>query len=121
MKHYLRHENKENENKVLLDCEALRYMWNNKKKLFSIMSNLQIHYHYILDFQNVVQYTGGKWFIHGTKRIPSYNVLLLNKCRESITKRNLYLQTGLPFNRLCNQSEARKYKEFTRAWLKFNP
>ena len=31
-------------------------MWNNqkqKKKLFSLMSNLQTHYHFKLDFQTV--------------------------------------------------------------------
>ena len=38
------------------------------KKLFSMMSNLQIHYHFKLDLQNVEQHTGGKWLIHGTKR-----------------------------------------------------
>ena len=45
-------------------------MWNNKKqqKLFSLMSNLQTYYHFQLDFQKVDQHTGGKWFIHGTKR-----------------------------------------------------
>ena len=37
------------------------------KKLFSIMSNLQTHYHFKLDFQKVNQHTGGKWLIHGTK------------------------------------------------------
>ena len=37
------------------------------KKLFSIMSNLQTHYHFKLDFQIVEQHTGGKWLIHGTK------------------------------------------------------
>ena len=33
------------------------------------MSNLQTCYHFKLDFQNVDQYTGGKWLIHGTKRL----------------------------------------------------
>ena len=37
------------------------------KKLFSIMSNLQTHYHFKLDFQKVDQHTDEKWFIHGTK------------------------------------------------------
>ena len=39
------------------------------KKLFSItmMSNLQTHYNFKLDFQKVDQDTGGKWWIHGTK------------------------------------------------------
>ena len=37
------------------------------KNLFSIMSNLQTHYHFKLDFQKVDQHTGGKWLIHGTK------------------------------------------------------
>ena len=35
-------------------------MWNNKKKLFSLMSNLQTYYHFKLDFQKVDQHTGGK-------------------------------------------------------------
>ena len=38
------------------------------KKLFSIMSDLQTHYHFNLDFQKVDQHTGGKWLIHGTKQ-----------------------------------------------------
>ena len=33
IKHYLRHENKVNENKVLSYCEALSYMWNNGQKV----------------------------------------------------------------------------------------
>ena len=32
------------------------------------MSNLQIYYHFKLDFQKVEQNTGGMWLIHGTKR-----------------------------------------------------
>ena len=28
------------------------------------MTNLQHHYHFKLDFQNVDQHTGGKWLIH---------------------------------------------------------
>ena len=45
-------------------------MWNNQKqqKMFSLMSNVHTYYHFKLDFQNVVQNTGGKWLIHGTKR-----------------------------------------------------
>ena len=31
------------------------------------MSNLQIHYHFKLDFQKVDQQTGNKWLIQGTK------------------------------------------------------
>ena len=37
------------------------------KKLFSIMSNLQNHYHFKLNFQRVDRHTGGKWSIHGIK------------------------------------------------------
>ena len=37
------------------------------KKLFSIRSNLQTHYHFKPDFQKVAQHTGGKWLIHGPK------------------------------------------------------
>ena len=36
--------------------------------LFSIISNLQAHYHFKLDFRKVDQYTGGKWLNHGTKQ-----------------------------------------------------
>ena len=49
-KHVLRHKNKVNENKVLSYCDALRCSWNNKK-LFTVISNLQIS-HFKLDFQN---------------------------------------------------------------------
>ena len=37
------------------------------KTLFSIMSNLQTHYHFKLDFQKVDHHTGGEWLIHSTK------------------------------------------------------
>ena len=37
------------------------------QKLFSIVSNLQTHYHFKLDFQKVDQHTEGKWLIHGAK------------------------------------------------------
>ena len=35
--------------------------------MFSIMLNLQAHYHFKLDFQKVDQYTIGKWLVYGTK------------------------------------------------------
>ena len=37
------------------------------KKLFSIMSNLQTHYLFKLDFQKVNRNSGGKWLVHGFK------------------------------------------------------
>ena len=37
------------------------------KKLFSIMSHLQTHYHFKLDSQKVDQHAADKWLIHGTK------------------------------------------------------
>ena len=37
------------------------------KQLFSIMSNLQIHYNFKLDFQKADQHTGCKWLIRVTK------------------------------------------------------
>ena len=45
-------------------------MWNNKnkKKMFSLMSNLRTYYHFKLGVQKVDQHTVGKWLIHGTKR-----------------------------------------------------
>ena len=45
--------NKVNKNKVLWYCEALRCETKSDKKMFSIMSNLQTHYHFKLDFQKV--------------------------------------------------------------------
>ena len=37
------------------------------KKFFSLMSNLQTHYHFKLDFQKMDPHTWGNWLIHGTK------------------------------------------------------
>ena len=34
------------------------------EKLFSIMSNSPIHYHFKLDFQTVSQHTEGKWLVN---------------------------------------------------------
>ena len=69
IKYYLRHANRKNYNKVFWYCESLRYICQNviKKhaKYFSIMSNLQTYYNFILDFQKSGR---GKWFIHGTKQ-----------------------------------------------------
>ena len=62
----MRHDNKVKKDKVLSYFEALWYMWNNKK-MNSIMPNLQTHYHFKLDVQEVDQHTRGKWLIHGTK------------------------------------------------------
>ena len=47
------------------------------KKLFSIMPNLQTHYHFKLYFQKLDQHTGSKWLIwliHDTKH-PKDNQL----------------------------------------------
>ena len=54
------------------------------KTLFSIMSKLQVHYPFKLDFQKVDQHTGGKWLIHSTKH-RKYNQLqnLKLPCRKS--------------------------------------
>ena len=37
------------------------------KTLSSIMSNLQTHYHFKREFQNMDQHTGDNWLIHGNK------------------------------------------------------
>ena len=39
------------------------------QKLFSVMSHLQTHCHFKLDFQKMDQQTGGKWLIHGIKHL----------------------------------------------------
>ena len=56
--HFLRHENKVNENKVVSYCEALRCeAIKTTTKLVSLMSNLQTYYPVKLNFQNVDQQT----------------------------------------------------------------
>ena len=60
-------------------------MWNNLKqlKIVSLMSKLQTYY-FKLDFQNVGQYTGGKWLIHGTERRKDNQLFSLElPCRIS--------------------------------------
>ena len=37
------------------------------KKLFSIISYLQVYGHFNLDFQKVNQHTGYEWLIYGSK------------------------------------------------------
>ena len=47
------------------------------KKLFSIMSNLQTHYHFKLDLRKVDQHTGRKWLIHGPKHYKDVMEIIL--------------------------------------------
>ena len=50
------------------------------------MSNLQIYYHFKLDFQKVDQHTGGKWLIHGTNNMAfTSGPVLINGINESIS------------------------------------
>ena len=61
-------------------------MCNNQKQqfFFSFMWNLQTYYHFQLDFQKVDQHTGGKWWIHGTKRLKDNQLQSLElPCRSS--------------------------------------
>ena len=44
------------------------------KTLLSIMSNLQTHYHFKLDFEKLNQHTGGKWLIHGHQTLQGQSV-----------------------------------------------
>ena len=58
------------------------------KKMFSIMSNLQIHYRFKLDFQKKDQHTRGDWFIHDTihpkdNHLQSLEILCRISSRES--------------------------------------
>ena len=54
------------------------------KKLFSIMSNLQTHSHFKLDFQKVDQHTGGKWLNHGNIHRKENQLQILElSCRLS--------------------------------------
>ena len=52
------------------------------KKLFSIMSNLQFHYHFKLDFRKIDQHAGGKWLIHGTKHCDDNQLQSLEILRK---------------------------------------
>ena len=52
------------------------------KRLFSIMSNLQTHYHFKVDFKKMDQHTGDKWLIHGTKHHNQLQSLELS-CKTS--------------------------------------
>ena len=54
-------------------------------KMFSIMSNLQTHYHFKLDCQEVDQHTGGNGLIHGIKHHKD-NQLLSCKAWNSAVK-----------------------------------
>ena len=48
------------------------------------MSNLQTNYPFELDFQEMDQYTGGKWLIHGTKHCKDNQLQSLElTCRIS--------------------------------------
>ena len=47
------------------------------KKMFSIMSNLQTHYHLILDFKKVDQHTRGNRLIYGTNHNKGNPVQLI--------------------------------------------
>ena len=42
------------------------------KKLFSILSHLQTHYHFKLDFQKAHKHTGSKWLIHDTSFVRTW-------------------------------------------------
>ena len=67
--HYLRHEKMIDENIVLSYFAAFNiYIYicgiviNSLKRLFSIMSHIQTHYHFKLDF-HIVDQSEGKWLI----------------------------------------------------------
>ena len=47
------------------------------------MQNLQTHYQFKWDFQKVEQQTGGKWWIHGTKRRKDTQLSSLELAVES--------------------------------------
>ena len=48
--------------------DICKYIYTNIVKNNVIMSNLQTHCHFKLDFQRkVAQHTGGKWLIHSTE------------------------------------------------------
>ena len=89
-KRILRHGNKVNEIKyfnILTHHDICKTIIKNNEKLFSIMSNLQTHYHFKLDFQKVDP-TKRKQMVnprHQTPRghsIANHGTPLLNTVRE---------------------------------------
>ena len=48
------------------------------KQFLFVISSLQTHCHFKLDFQNVDQHTGGTWLIHGTKHHKNSKLQSLN-------------------------------------------
>ena len=70
------------------------------KTSFSIMSNLQTHYHFIFDYQKVDRLSGVRWLIYGTKHHKddqlSITLLLIYKVSASFI---IYIYEG---NRHCS-------------------
>ena len=52
------------------------------------MLHLQIHYHFKLDFQELNQYTWGKWLIYGTKHRKLNENKILSYC-EALRFKNI--------------------------------
>ena len=75
-------------------------MWNNRKKI-SLMLNLQTYYHFKLNFQKVDQHTGGKWLIHGTKRLKDNQ---LQSLEHDITEHDIKESKGNMFNPLFKEN-----------------
>ena len=58
------------------------------------MLNSQTYYHFKLDFQKLDLHTGGKWLIHGTKRLrPGHTAiygLITAKTRQKVKQTMLF-------------------------------
>ena len=102
---YLRRENKANKNKfiILWDIEThvttcAKKPDKNNENAFSVISDtmsiLQTNCRWKLDFQNVVQHTWSKWFIHGTKHNKD-TLIHCPGCKESL-KLQCYYYTHAP-------------------------
>ena len=90
-------------------------MVENNEKAFSIVSNLQTHYHFKLHFQIMDQHTGGKWLIYGIKyhkdnQLQSLELPCKNLDRES--KHNMNESEGDMFNPIFkNKCQGQKHPE----------
>ena len=60
------------------------------KPLFSIMLNLQTHYNFKLDLQEVDQHTGGKWLIHGTNTTRTISYKALKSPVEYLSRESIH-------------------------------
>ena len=95
---------------ILRHCDICINITKTANKLFSIVSNLQTHFHFRLDFHNADRHTRGKWLTHGVKcrknkRMPqktAWNSNIEYLTRE--TKHDIEKADSNMFNPIFNEN-----------------